>query len=179
MPAAAARASSRKPRPAKRAACGSPSRVDEVRPSPTQMLGKTLVTKQTGPDGRQVNRLYIEEGADIARELYLSLLVDRATSRVAFIASTEGGMDIEEVAHETPEKIITRHHRSGDRAIRRSTAARSPSRWGSKGDQVEAVRDADRRRSTRLFIEKDMSLLEINPLIVTEGRRAARASTPR
>ncbi|MEM9749680.1 MAG: ATP-grasp domain-containing protein, partial [Pseudomonadota bacterium] len=72
-----------------------------------EMLGRTLVTKQTGPEGKQVNRIYIEDGCDIANELYLSALVDRETGRVAFIASTEGGMDIEEVAEKTPEKIIT------------------------------------------------------------------------
>jgi succinyl-CoA synthetase beta subunit len=72
-----------------------------------EMLGNTLVTKQTGPAGKQVNRLYIEDGADIERELYLSILVDRTVGRPAFVASTEGGMDIEAVAEETPEKIIT------------------------------------------------------------------------
>src|SRR5690606_41700355 len=71
------------------------------------MLGHTLVTKQTGPAGKQVNRLYIEDGADIERELYLSLLVDRKVGRVAFVVSTEGGMDIEQVAHDTPGKIVT------------------------------------------------------------------------
>jgi succinyl-CoA synthetase beta subunit len=71
------------------------------------MLGNTLVTKQTGPAGKQVNRLYIEDGADIARELYLSILVDRNVGQVAFVVSTEGGMDIEAVAEETPEKILT------------------------------------------------------------------------
>ena len=71
------------------------------------MLGKTLVTIQTGPAGRVVKRLFIEEGCDIGRELYLSALVDRATSRISFIASTEGGMDIEKVAHDTPDKIVT------------------------------------------------------------------------
>ena len=71
------------------------------------MLGRVLVTHQTGPKGKQVNRLYIEEGAAIARELYLSLLVDRETSRVSVVASTEGGMSIEDVAHDTPEKITT------------------------------------------------------------------------
>src|SRR5437764_7087189 len=71
------------------------------------MLGKTLVTAQTGPAGKQVNRLYVEEGAEIAKEFYLSMLVDRTTSRVAFVVSTEGGMDIEKVAHDTPEKIVT------------------------------------------------------------------------
>ena len=72
-----------------------------------QMLGHHLVTAQTGPGGKQVNRLYIEDGADIEKELYLSMLVDRSTSRVAFMVSTEGGMDIEQVAHDTPEKILT------------------------------------------------------------------------
>ena len=81
--------------------------VEEVRANATEMLGRVLVTHQTGPKGKQVNRLYIEEGAAIAKEFYLSLLVDRETSRVSVVASTEGGMDIEEVAHSTPEKIIT------------------------------------------------------------------------
>src|SRR5262245_20430592 len=81
--------------------------IDEVRESAQQVLGKTLVTIQTGPAGRAVKRLFIEEGCDIGRELYLSALVDRATSRISFIASTEGGMDIEKVAHDTPDKILT------------------------------------------------------------------------
>ena len=81
--------------------------VEEVKTFVNQMLGKTLVTIQTGPAGKQVNRLYIEDGSDIEKEFYLSALVDRATSRVSFVVSTEGGMDIEEVAHNTPEKIIT------------------------------------------------------------------------
>src|SRR5690606_28432134 len=81
--------------------------VEEVVAHAKEMLGNTLVTKQTGPAGKQVNRLYIEDGADIDRELYLSLLVDRTVGRVAFVVSTEGGMDIEAVAEATPEKIIT------------------------------------------------------------------------
>jgi succinyl-CoA synthetase beta subunit len=79
----------------------------DVKASAEEMLGRVLVTHQTGPKGKQVNRLYIEEGAAIAKEFYLSLLVDRETSRVSVVASTEGGMDIEDVAHSTPEKIIT------------------------------------------------------------------------
>ena len=81
--------------------------IEDVVKNAREMLGSTLVTAQTGPAGKQVNRLYIEDGADIARELYLSLLVDRDSGKVAFVASTEGGMDIEAVAHDTPEKIIT------------------------------------------------------------------------
>src|SRR5262249_5505880 len=79
----------------------------EVADFARQMLGATLVTVQTGPAGKQVNRLYLEEGSDIAKEFYLSLLVDRATSRVSFVVSTEGGVDIEQVAHSAPEKIVT------------------------------------------------------------------------
>ena len=101
MPAAAARASSRNWGPTPRAAC------EEVVANAKDMLGNTLVTKQTGDAGKQVNRLYIEDGADIDRELYLSLLVDRTVGQIAFVASTEGGMDIETVAEETPEKILT------------------------------------------------------------------------
>src|SRR3954463_16608732 len=78
---------------------------DEVRAAATEMLGNTLVTIQTGPAGKQVNRLYVTDGVDIAKEFYLALLVDRKSGRIAFVASTEGGMDIETVAHETPEKI--------------------------------------------------------------------------
>ena len=81
--------------------------VEEVKSFVAQMLGKTLVTVQTGAHGKQVNRIYLEEGSNIAKEFYLSLLVDRATSRVAFVVSTEGGVEIEKVAHKTPEKIVT------------------------------------------------------------------------
>ena len=81
--------------------------IEDVVSNSKEMLGHTLVTKQTGPAGKQVNRLYIEDGADIDRELYLSILVDRSVGQVAFVVSTEGGMDIETVAHDTPEKIIT------------------------------------------------------------------------
>ena len=81
--------------------------AEEVKANAAEMLGRVLVTHQTGPKGKQVNRLYIEEASDISRELYISLLVDRATSFVAVVASTEGGMDIEDVAHNTPEKLHT------------------------------------------------------------------------
>src|SRR6201987_979927 len=81
--------------------------IDDVKREAARLLGSTLVTHQTGPHGKEVNRLYIEEGSAIARELYLSMLVDRVTSRVAIVVSTEGGMDIEKVAHDTPEKILT------------------------------------------------------------------------
>src|SRR5678815_3190834 len=80
--------------------------IDDVKKEATRILGSTLVTHQTGPQGKQVNRLYIEEGSAIDKEFYLSMLVDRARSRVAIVVSTEGGMDIEKVAHDTPDKIV-------------------------------------------------------------------------
>jgi succinyl-CoA synthetase beta subunit len=139
--------------------------VDEVKASAAEMLGRVLVTHQTGPAGKQVNRLYIEEGAAIARELYLSLLVDRDTSRVSVVASTEGGMDIEDVAHSTPEKIVTfsidpatgvwPHH-----GLRLAQAL------GLKGDlQKQASKLLGQLYEA--FLAKDMAMLEINPLIVT------------
>jgi len=139
--------------------------VEEVRAQARRMLGMTLVTHQTGKEGRIVRRLYIEEGSTIARELYLSALVDRATSRVAFIASTEGGMDIEEVAKHTPEKILTFQI---DQAAgyqphvgRGIAAALKLDGDGAKqcGMVVEALYNA--------FTARDMSLLEINPLVIT------------
>jgi succinyl-CoA synthetase beta subunit len=139
--------------------------IDEVRTFAGQMLGNTLVTAQTGPAGRTVKRLYIEDGSQIERELYLSALVDRATSRVSFIASEAGGMDIEQVAHDTPERIFTL---SIDPASgyfpfhgRRIAFA-----LGLTGDLVsQCVRLVG--NLYRLFVEKDLSLLEVNPLIVT------------
>ena len=138
--------------------------VEDVIANAREMLGNTLVTKQTGTAGKQVNRLYIEDGADIARELYLSLLVDRGTGHVAFVASTEGGMDIEAVAEKTPEKIVTVtvDPETGVTAsnVRDLTAA-------LRLDDL-AAKDAERLFPIlyRAFTEKDMSLLEINPLIV-------------
>ena len=132
------------------------------------MLGKTLVTKQTGPAGKQVNRLYIEDGAEIARELYLSLLVDRSRGRVAFVASTEGGMDIETVAATTPEKIVTLAI-DPDRRRDRCRCGCARQRRSSSRSRRAAKRS---RSSTTLygaFLDKDMSLLEINPLIVLKN----------
>ncbi|WP_273717400.1 MULTISPECIES: ADP-forming succinate--CoA ligase subunit beta [Bartonella] len=138
--------------------------VEEVVANVQEMLGKTLVTKQTGPEGKQVNRLYIEDGADIERELYLSLLVDRSVGRIAFVVSTEGGMDIETVAEETPEKIFTLPIEVLE-GVTSADCARLC-------DALE-LRDSAREDGEKLFpilykafCEKDMSLLEINPLIV-------------
>ncbi|HKJ62687.1 MAG TPA: ADP-forming succinate--CoA ligase subunit beta, partial [Hyphomicrobiales bacterium] len=140
--------------------------VEEVGQFAREMLGKTLVTVQTGPDGKLVQRLYIEDGSAIKRELYLSALVDRATSRVSFITSTEGGMDIEEVAHKTPEKIVTLDidPASGYSPFHGRKIAFA---LGLEGDQVkQCVKLIG--NLYRAFTEKDIALLEINPLIVTE-----------
>ncbi len=140
--------------------------IEDVEKEATRMLGMTLVTHQTGPQGRVVQRLYIEDGSAIARELYLSALVDRATSRVAFIASTEGGMDIEEVAHKTPEKIETFQvdPASGYSPFIGNRIAVA---LGLKGDEVKQC-GALVKSIYEAFLAKDMSLLEINPLVVTK-----------
>jgi succinyl-CoA synthetase beta subunit len=139
--------------------------VAEVAQNAAEMLGQTLVTVQTGAAGKQVNRLYIEEGAQIAAEFYLSMLVDRETGGIAIVVSTEGGMDIEAVAHDTPEKIhtipvdpatgIMPHH---GRAVARAL--------GLSGAQAREAGDLT-ARLYQAFTAKDMSMLEINPLVLT------------
>jgi succinyl-CoA synthetase beta subunit len=143
--------------------------VAEVVDNARAMLGRTLVTIQTGPDGRVVRRLYIEEGSDIARELYLSCLVDRSTGRVAFIASQEGGVNIEEVAAKTPEKILTVHvdPAAGYAAHVGREIAAGLGLSGDQGRQCEVLIGT----LYRAFVAKDMSLLEINPLVVTKDGR--------
>jgi succinyl-CoA synthetase beta subunit len=140
--------------------------IEEVGQFAKEMLGNTLVTIQTGPAGKPVKRLYIEDGSSIKRELYLSALVDRANSRLSFICSTEGGMDIEEVAHNTPEKIITLDidPASGYSPFHGRKVAFA---LGLEGDQVKQCVKLIGNLA-RAFVEKDMALLEINPLIVTE-----------
>jgi succinyl-CoA synthetase beta subunit len=143
--------------------------VEDVRKEATRLLGSVLVTHQTGPHGKQVNRLYIEEGSAIDREFYLSALVDRETSRVAFVVSTEGGMDIEQVAHDTPGKIATfsvdpatgimpHHGRLVAQAL------------GLNGDLAKQAGQLVAKLYAA-FTVKDMSLLEINPLVVTKGNQ--------
>ncbi len=133
------------------------------------MLGKHLVTKQTGAAGRQVNRIYIEDGADIAKELYLSLLVDRGSGRVAFVASTEGGMDIEQVAHDTPDKIITLTI-DPSKGVTDADAAKLCDALNLK-DQARTDMLGLSKTLYKAFTEKDMSMLEINPLIVMKNGR--------
>jgi len=139
--------------------------VDEVRESAAEMLGQTLITKQTGPAGKEVKRIYIEDGCDIARELYLGMLLDRETSRLTMMASTEGGMEIEEVAAATPEKILKV-------AIDPATgmlgyhARKLAFGLGLEGNQVKsAVKFM--LAMYKAFTELDCSIVEINPLVVT------------
>src|SRR5881227_228846 len=140
--------------------------VDEVKQYAKQMLGATLVTAQTGPHGKQVNRLYIEEGSEIDKEFYLSILVNRETSEVSFVVSTEGGVNIEDVAHNTPEKIVTFSvdPATGIMAHHGRTVAKALKLSGDLAKQAE-------RLVTQLyaaFVAKDMAMLEINPLVVTK-----------
>ena len=139
--------------------------VDEVKANAAEMLGRVLVTHQTGPKGKQVNRLYIEEGAAIAKEFYLSLLVDRETSRVSVVASTEGGMDIEDVAHSTPDKIHTFSidPASGVFPHHGRRLAKSLGLTGGLAKEAATLLN----QLYAAFLAKDMSMLEINPLIVT------------
>jgi len=141
--------------------------VEEAAEEAKKMLGRTLVTHQTGPAGKQVNRIYIEDGSDIERELYLALLVDRQTSRVSFVCSTEGGMDIEEVAAATPEKILSF---SVDPVTgyqpyhgRRIAFALGLDKQGQK-NCVKLMGIL-----YKAFVERDMEMLEINPLITMEN----------
>jgi succinyl-CoA synthetase beta subunit len=140
--------------------------IEEVEANAKEMLGNTLVTVQTGEAGKQVNRLYVTDGVDIAKEYYLSMLVDRASGRVAMIVSTEGGMDIEEVAHSTPEKITTitidpaqgfmpHHGRAVAFALKLS---------GDLNKQAQALA----KQLYTAFMDLDCSMLEINPLVETE-----------
>ena len=138
--------------------------IEDVVKNAREMLGNTLVTAQTGDAGKQVNRLYIEDGADIDRELYCSLLVDRSTGRVSFVVSTEGGMDIEAVAHDTPEKIVTIDI-DPEAGVTPANVTEINTAYGLSGD---AAKDGESLFPIlyKAFVEKDMAMLEVNPLIV-------------
>src|SRR5829696_7243206 len=140
--------------------------VAEVNDFAKQMLGATLVTIQTGAHGKQVNRLYIEDGSDIDKEFYLSILVDRETSEVAFVVSTEGGVNIEEVAHNNPEKIFTFYDNptTGIMAHHGRTVAKALNLSGDLAKQAEKLVV----QLYNAFVAKDMAMLEINPLVVTK-----------
>ena len=140
--------------------------VEEAAEEAKKMLGRTLVTHQTGPAGKQVNRIYIEAGSGIQTELYLALLVDRQTSRISFVCSTEGGMDIEEVAEATPEKILSFSvdPATGYQAFHGRRIAFS---LGLEGAQVKQCVQL-MGQLYKAFVEKDMEMLEINPLIIAD-----------
>ena len=143
--------------------------IEDVEKEGKRLLGSTLVTHQTGPKGKVVNRIYVEQGSAIEKEFYLSMLVDRESSRVAIVASTEGGMDIEKVAHDTPEKIVTitvdpvanicPHH------VRRLSKA-----LGLDADLAKQMSPM-LTDLYRAFTMKDMALLEINPLVITKDKK--------
>jgi succinyl-CoA synthetase beta subunit len=139
--------------------------VEEVKANANEMLSHILVTKQTGPAGKEVKRIYIEEGCDIARELYLSMLLDRESSRVTIMASSEGGMDIEEVAEKTPEKIV---HVTIDPAtgISGFHARNIAFGLGLEGKQVGSCVKLV-MAMYKAFTDLDASMIEINPLVVT------------
>ncbi|CTQ31376.1 ADP-forming succinate--CoA ligase subunit beta [Jannaschia rubra] len=140
--------------------------VEEAAEEARRMMGRTLVTHQTGPAGKQVNRIYIEDGSDIARELYLALLIDRQTSRIGFVCSTEGGMDIEQVAADTPDRIVS-FDVDPATGYQPFHGRRVAFALGLEGPQVKQC-VALMGNLYRAFTEKDMEMLEINPLIVTD-----------
>ncbi|HET8613613.1 MAG TPA: ATP-grasp domain-containing protein, partial [Sphingomonas sp.] len=140
--------------------------LDEVKAAASEMLGSTLVTVQTGEAGKQVNRLYVTDGADIAKEYYLSMLVDRKTGRIAMVVSTEGGMDIETVAHETPEKIetITIDPAEGFQPHHGRAVAFGLKLSGDLAKQAQKLS----AQLYNAFLATDMSMLEVNPLVETK-----------
>ena len=141
--------------------------LDEVREHTEAMLGTTLVTHQTGPEGLPVNTVYIEQGSDIDRELYLSMLVDREVSRISFIASAAGGMDIEKVAAETPEKIFSVAV-SPDAGLQDYQARQLAFGLGLDKQQMRQFGDLI-KKMYKLYLESDASLIEVNPLITTKA----------
>src|ERR1700760_4321430 len=140
--------------------------VAEVDEFAKQMLGATLVTVQTGPQGKQVNRLYIEDGSDIDKEFYLSILVDRETSKVSFVVSTEGGVNIEDVAHNTPEQLVTFSvdPATGIMGHHGRTVAKALNLTGDLAKQAEKLTAP----LYAAFTARDLPMLEINPLVVTK-----------
>jgi succinyl-CoA synthetase beta subunit len=141
--------------------------LEQVRAAAAAMLGERLVTKQTGAAGLPIERVYVESGSDIERELYLSLTLNRERSRIAVVASAAGGMDIEQVAHDTPERIlsVTVHPATGLQGFQCRQLAFALKLKGKQVDQFQSIASA----LYRLYIERDASLIEINPLIVTRA----------
>ena len=142
--------------------------IEELNKEAKKMMGKILVTHQTGPEGKEVKRLYIEEASEILNEFYLSCLVDRETAKVAFISSTEGGMDIEKVASENPEKIITRKIEFKKEGPNEKEIESIISVFNLSEQQRESASNLI-KSLYRIIIDKDASLIEINPLIITKS----------
>jgi len=143
--------------------------LEELKQEAKKMMGKTLITHQTGPAGKKVQRLYIEEASDISKEFYLSCLVDRESSKIAFISSTEGGMDIEKVASETPNKIITNKIEiKKDISMDEVEKIISPFKF-NENQKVEASKLV--QALYKILIQKDANLIEINPLIITKNEK--------
>ena len=144
--------------------------IQELETEAKKMMGKILVTHQTGAEGKEVKRLYIEEASDISNEFYLSCLIDRESSKIAFISSTEGGMDIEKVAAETPEKIITNKIDLKDTGPSKEEVDKIINIFKFDGDQKEVAKKLI-ASLYKIIIEKDASLIEINPLIITKENK--------
>ena len=144
--------------------------LHELETEAKKMMGKVLITHQTGPDGKEVKRLYIEEASDILKEFYLSCLVDRDSSKIAFISSTEGGMDIEKVAQETPEKIITNKIDLKDEGPSKSEIDKIISIFNFSEEQKKVANNLI-KALYKIILTKDASLIEINPLIITKENK--------
>ena len=143
--------------------------IDELKEQAKIMLGMNLITHQTGPEGKEVKRLYVEEASDISKEFYLSCLVDRGSSKIAFISSTEGGMDIEKVASETPEKIITTKVDLKSE-IEIDEIERVIKIFNFNSEQKITAKKLI-KALYKILIQKDATLIEINPLIITKDQR--------
>ena len=144
--------------------------ISQLENEANKMMGKTLVTHQTGPEGKEVKRLYIEEASDILKEFYLSCLVDRETSKIAFISSTEGGMDIEKVAAESPDKIITNKIELKEEGPSEKEIEKIVSIFEFNNEQQEMSKIIV-RSLYKIILEKDASLIEINPLIINKDNK--------
>ena len=145
------------------------STIEELSTAAKELLGKTLVTHQTGPEGREVKRLYVEESSNIYKEFYLSCLIDRASSKIAFISSDQGGMDIEEVANKTPDKIITTKIEIGDEIS--DTDCEKIIQIFNLGGDAKKQAIALIKSVYKMFISTDANMVEVNPLILTKEEK--------
>jgi succinyl-CoA synthetase beta subunit len=143
--------------------------IDELSIAAKELLGKTLVTHQTGPEGREVKRLYVEESSNIEKEFYLSCLIDRASSKIAFISSDQGGMDIEEVANKTPEKIVTTKIEIGGEIL--DIDCEKIIEIFNLGGDTKKQAIALIKSVYKMFISTDANMVEVNPLILTKEQK--------